>query len=52
MNVTFKYENKDKCIKMNYNGKIIVCTLDHKFYYKGEFVEIAKILEENGYTIK
>jgi hypothetical protein len=48
---TFKYENKEKCIKMNYNGKIIVCTLDHKFFYQGEFVEIAKILESNGINI-
>lgn len=45
---TFKYENSDKCIKINYSGKTIICTLDHKFYYKGEFIEISKILEENG----
>lgn len=48
----FKYENKDKCLKINYDGKEIVCTLDHKFFYKGEFVEIAKILKDNGINIK
>ena len=47
----FKYENKDKCIRINYDNKIIICTLDHRFYYKGEFVEIAKILKENGINI-
>ena len=47
----FKYENTDKCIKINYDNKIIICTLEHKFYYKGEFVEIAKILKENGINI-
>ena len=47
----FKYENKDKCIKINYDGRIIICTLDHKFYYKGEFIEIAKILKENEISI-
>lgn len=48
---TFKYKNEDKCIKINYDGKVIICTPDHKFYYKGEFVEIAKILKENGINI-
>jgi hypothetical protein len=48
---TFKYENQDKCIKFVYDGKVIICTLDHKFFYKGEFVQIAKILEENGIKI-
>lgn len=47
----FKYQNKEKCIKINYDNKIIICTLDHKFFYKGEFVEIAKILKENDINI-
>lgn len=47
----FKYENKEKCLKINYDNKEIICTFDHKFYYKGEFVEIAKILKENGINI-
>ena len=47
----FKYENNEKCIKINYDNKEIICTLDHKFYYKGEFVEIAEILKENGINI-
>lgn len=47
----FKYDNIDKCIKINYDNRIIICTLEHKFYYKGEFVEIAKILKENGINI-
>lgn len=48
---TFKYQNNDKCIKINYDNQIIICTLDHKFFYKGEFVEIAKILKDNGISI-
>lgn len=48
----FKYSNSDKCVKINYDGKVIICTLDHKFYYKGEFIEIAKILKENDINIK
>jgi hypothetical protein len=47
----FKYENNEKCIKINYDNQIIICTLDHKFYYQGEFVEIAKILKDNGINI-
>lgn len=48
---TFKHQNNDKCVRINYDNQIIICTLDHKFYYKGEFVEIAKILKENGINI-
>jgi hypothetical protein len=47
----FKYKNIDKCIKINYDNKEIICTLDHKFYYNGEFKEIGKILQENGIII-
>jgi hypothetical protein len=48
----FEYENKDKCIKIDYDGKEIICTLDHKFYYNGEFKTIKDILNENGINIK
>ena len=47
----FKYKNADKCIRFIYDNKEIICTLDHKFYYKGKFVEIQKILKENGINI-
>lgn len=47
----FAYENLDKCIKINYDNNEIICTLDHKFYYNGEFKEIGKILQENGIII-
>ena len=48
---TFKYKNKDKCVKIVLKNSIIICTLDHKFYYKGEYLAIEKILEINGINI-
>jgi len=41
----FKLKNKKKCFRIKLkNGKTIECTSDHKFYYKGKFIEIEKIL--------
>ena len=48
----FEYENSDKCIKINYDNKEIICTLEHKFYHNGEFKPIKDILNENGIIIK
>ena len=48
----FEYENSDKCIKINYDNREIICTLDHKFYHNGEFKPIKDILNENGIIIK
>ena len=48
----FEYENSDKCIKINYDNREIICTLEHKFYHNGEFKPIKDILNENGIIIK
>ena len=42
---TFCMHNKKPCVKIKMkNGDEIICTADHKFWYKNEWVEINNIL--------
>lgn len=47
-----KQQNKKPCFKITMNdGTIIQCTKDHKFYYKGRYIELENILSlyKKGY---
>lgn len=42
---TFKYQNTKNTIRVKLkNGKEIICTDDHKFYYKGGWISIKHLL--------
>ena len=41
----FKFSNKKKSVRIKLkNGKEIICTEDHKFYFKGGWIEVKQIL--------
>ena len=41
----FKNDNKKPCVRIKLkSGKEIVCTKDHKFFFRGRWIEIEKIL--------
>ena len=45
VNRIFKFDNKKKMYKITLkNGRIIECTYDHEFYYKGEWQTIESII--------
>ena len=42
---THKFKNTKKAIRIKLkNGKLIECTDDHKFYFRGRWIEIKNIL--------
>jgi intein/homing endonuclease len=42
---THKFNNTKKAVRIKLkNGKYIECTNDHKFFYRGRWVEIKNIL--------
>lgn len=46
VNCIYKFNNTKRTVKVKLkNGKEIICTEDHKFYYKGEWKPIKEILQ-------
>jgi PBSX family phage terminase large subunit len=44
---TFKYDINEEVFKINLlNGGSIIVTSDHKFFYKNEWIEVKKIIQE------
>lgn len=45
VNKIWKFKNYKKAVKIKLkNGKFIECTDDHKFYFRGRWIEIKNIL--------